>query len=355
MAITEVYMEPGDFRLPMKTTTPWLMDTIIEAGYLIITPQYLGDPRGFTVDALMGAARYTGIVTRPRWRNGILTLEGSGLGWLLGNHYGIGWPAPSVTYASDTLSTVVALQSGGGLIPPLFSIGTVTNTASTHGATWAATDTLAQALTTVMADCEAHYKINADGSIDAESVNSNNIYLADPIVVATRDYGGDDALYNGLQIVDIESSVSIEEWLSATGDGILGLNDTLVQRADVATTDPTQTKLGGITQYTTIRTADWQVDGAGVGDTIYVFDPGSGFESLDLVWFRGEALQPVKHRIHEHEWEPIDGMGFYYYPPEASVDAGDIVDLTATVSTVPAGSASTYLRSYDTSLNLGCT
>lgn len=350
MPITEVYMEPGDFRISMKRTTPWLMDTIVEGGYLIITPQYIGDPRGFTVAKLMASARYTGIVLNPRWRNGILTLEGAGLPWIFGDQYGVGWPSASQTYSADDLSTIIAASSGTGLIPAIFTIGTVTDTFSTHSGTWGPTDTLAQALKTVTEDCAAHFRIKPDGEIDAESVASNNVYRADPIVVASRDAPGDDALYNGLQIIDIESSRSMREWLHPNGQTIVGLNDTSLRRVDLATTDPTQEKLGGITTYTTIKTSDYQVDGAGVGDTIYVFDPGSGFSSPDLVWFRGAALNPVRHRIGEHQWEPIDGMGFYYYPPETSVDSSDLIDLTQTVATIPASKATSYLRSYDVTL-----
>lgn len=354
MSFIEVYQEPGSFRLPMKTNTPHLKSAIQEGGYLIVTPVYLGDPRNYTLANLTAAARYVGIVTKPRWRNGELTLEGAGLDWIFGNKYGVGWPAPSVGFIGATLDTVIAAESGGGLIPtPQFTIGTVTNTGSTHSATWDSTSTLAQALKTGMADCAAHYKFSGLNTIDAESVDSNNLYRADPIVVATRNYGGDDALYNGLEIIDIESSTSIEEWLSTSGNSIRGLGDDFLERVDTATTDPTQAKLGGITEYTTIKTSSRYVKGAGKGDTIYVYDPGSGFSSLDLVWFRGQALAPATHRIHEHEWQATKGQGYYYLPPKASQAAADVVDLTATVDTVATADATTYLRSYDVDLLTG--
>ena len=348
-----MYMQPGQFRVPMKTISPHLLPTIQRGGYLIITDVYLGDPRGFTVANLMAAARYTGIVLEPRWRNGVLTIEGAGLPWILGDTYGTGWPSPSVGYIGANLSTVVADDGSGGLIPSCFTIGTVTNSGSTHSATWDSTSTVLEAMATAMTDCAAHYKIQPDGSIDAEAVTSNNIYRADPITVLTE-HGGDDALWNGARIVDIESSTSMREWLSATGETIVGLNDIALQRADTQTTDPTRMKLGGVVDYTRITMGPERVQGAGVGDTVYVYHPGNGFTGSDRIWFRGLRMNPATHRIHEHEWDVLPSMGVYYHPPAYSVDAADLVDLSQTVESVPVSRATSYLRSLDVTLQTQC-
>lgn len=343
MAITEAYMAPGDFTVTMRTETPHLMKTVTRGGYLVITPQYLGDPRGYTDASLLAAARYTGIILDTRWRNGILTLEGAGMDWILGDLAGIGWGAPTVSYSGDTLITIIALSTGTGIIPRAFTIGAVTN-ANTYTGSHSSTETVKQVITQVMADTSGHYRINPNGSIDASRVTNNDVFLNDPEMVLTREGWGSDALWIGAPVDELESEVSIREWLSG-GPTLYGITNNTIARTDTTSPDPTQEITGLEILSHQIRSL-WS-ESFHVGDNVYVFDPGSGFTGSDRIWFRGRKLQPSIHRLHEVTWPPVDGMGFYYRPGAGSVDTDDWIDLTATVATEPARTATTYLRSME--------
>ena len=92
--------------------------------------------------------------------------------------------------------------------------------------------------------------------------------------------------------------------------------------------------------------------GSGLGDVAYFHDPGSGFSGNDRIWFRGRRLAPAAHRIHETEWDPVEGQGFYYMPSGiATTEAW--IDMTATVATTPAASSRTFLRTMEVSITGG--
>ncbi len=345
--ITEVYMGPGDFRVSMRVDTPWLMNDIDKGGYLVVTPQHLGDPRMFTNDAILDAARYTGIVLEVIWTNGVLTLEGAGLEWILGDLDGVGWPCPSVSYSADPVTDVIALTSGTGIIPAAsFSIGaTITggNYTGTHGSS----ETIKEVLTIVMDQLGNHYKIDPDGTINTEAIANGNVYLSTPEIVFVRDNWGSDAMYTGLPVASLSSKDSIREWLDASNTFYYGLNNSSISRSD--TTDPLTTReiLGTEYKLQEIRVPYTQLaaSNAAVGDNVYIHDPGSGFFGSDTIKFRGQYLMPAIHRVQEASWPVVEGMGIYYRPGSSStVTTEEWIDLTFTTKFVAASRAQTYLR-----------
>jgi len=345
--ITEIYMGPGDFRVSMAESTPWLMSQISRGGYLVITPQHVGDPRKYTNDSLLDAARYTGIILETIWTNGILTLEGAGLDWILGDLDGIGWPCPTVSYSSDPVSNIIALDSGTGIIPAAaFSIGS-TVTGGNYTGSHSSTETLKEVLTTVMADVDNHYKIDPDGTINSEAVGDGNVYVDTPEIVFVRTNWGSDAMWTGLPVDSLTSKHSMREWLDTSGIDFYGLNDDNLERRD--TTSPLETRriFGAEFKMQEIRTPFSQLaaSNAAVGDVVAIWDPGSGFDGGTTIKFRGQYLDPAEHRIHEVTWPVVEGMGIFYRPGSGStVDAEDWIDLTYTTKTVAPSSAQTYLR-----------
>jgi hypothetical protein len=355
MSITEVYMGPGDFRVSMSTATPWLMSQVESGGYLVITPQHIGDPRGFTNDNILDAARYSGIVINTIWTNGVLTIEGASLEWVLGDLDGIGWPCPSRTFSSTAISSVIALTSGTGIIPAAgFSIGS-TITGSAYTGTHGTSETVKEVLAQVMDQVGNHYRIYPDGRIETEATTSNNVFKATPEIVFVRDNWGSDAMYTGLPVTSLKSSHSIREWLHASGIDFYGINNTTLERVDTTAPITTRQRFGAEYKMQEIRLPYAQLDqaNAAAGDNVYIFDPGSGFqgEATDIIWFRGQCLNPAKHRIHEVTWPLVDGMGIYYRPGSTSIDSGDWIDLTHTTKTVSRATAQTYVRALATNVD----
>jgi hypothetical protein len=349
MAITEVYMGPGDFRVSMGIETPQLMGDIVPGGYLVVTPQHLGDPRQYTNDALLGAARYTGIILETIWRNGVLTMEGASLEWILGDLDGIGWPCPSVSYSGSAITAVIALTTGGGIIPAAsFSIGaTITgpNYTGSHGIS----ETIKEVLMQVVEQTETHYKISPNGEINIEAITAGNIYKDDPEIVFMRTNWGADGLWIGLPVTDLTSKYSMREWLYSSNVDYYGLNNDTLRRSDTTSQLTTRLIFGAEYKMQEIRLPFTQLSasGAAVGDNVYIWDPGSGFKggTGDIIQFRGQYLQPEQHRIHEVSWPITDGMGVYYRPGKGStVGSDEWIDLSHTVATSPASEPNTYVR-----------
>ena len=361
MAITEVYQGPGDFRVSMGIETPQLMADIVPGGYLVVTPQHLGDPRQYTNDALLDAARYTGIVLETIWRNGVLTLEGAGLDWILGDLDGVGWPCPSVSYSGTAITSVIALTTGGGIIPgAAFSIG-ATITGANYTGTHNNSETIKEVLAQVMDQVGNHYKIDPDGTIQTELTTANNLYKTIPEIVFMRTNWGADGLWTGLPVTELTSKYSIREWLYASNVFYYGLNNSTIQRSDTTATTTTREIFGAEFKMQEIRLPFTQLgaSGAAVGDNVYIWDPGSGFKSdspNDIIQFRGQYLQPERHRIHEVSWPIIDGMGVYYRPGKGStVNSDEWIDLSHTVATSPASEPNTYVRALATNVEEMCT
>jgi len=348
VAIREVYQGPGSFTVEMGVATPHLMSTVARGGYLVITPQYMGDPRGFTNSSLLAAAKYTGIVLETIWTDGILTLEGAGLDWLLGDLDGIG-PSGNCNYSSDTISTVISLDSGVGIIPAgAFTIGSTITGSGTYTANHPPEETVKEVITQVMASFGNHYKISPNGEINTEATTGNTVYKSTPTVVFVRDNWGSDAMWTGVPVDRLTSKYSIREWLSSSNVDIYGLQDGLIYRVDNSDAAVTRTIGGAEALIQEVRTTYAHLgDSTSVGDMVYIFDPGSGFEGDTLIKFRGQWLKPARHRIREYSWPVTDGMGVYYRPQGSSITISDWIDLTQTTQRVPAATATASLKALE--------
>lgn len=344
MSVTEAYMQPGSFSVKMGIETPELMSTIQRGGYLVITDQRLGDPRGYTDAGLRAAARYVGIVLEPIWEDRVLTLEGAGLDWLLGDLDNVGWPIPARTYSGAAISSVVDLIASGGIIPPAFSIGsTVTGGFVTK--TWTSQEvTCKVGLMQVMEQTGNHYRINSDSSIETELSTLSNLYKASPDVVFVRDNHGADAMWVSAPVRGLRSATSIREWLSGAGTDVYAPTDTALERIDTNTETVTRDIAGAELDLHEITTPWDLIDtGAAVGDMVYVYDPGTGFTGFTTIQHRGEWLNPAAMRINEATWPVVPGMGVYYRPGGSSVTVDDWVELTNSVE-FDSPDAGTYLR-----------
>lgn len=353
MPVNESYMAPGDFSVGLRVDTPHLMEVVTYSGHVVITPQHVGDPEGFTDESLLDAARYTGVVVEPEWRNGRMTVHGVGLDY----HLGEGSIGPRLesgfSFSSATLQSALS-----GMLPATLTAGSIEASGSYSGSHQ--DQTCKEAVTALCRSLDAHYRINPDGTVDGELVGTGNVFVEDPTVVVVRENQGSDALWTGVPSFELISRVKGRDYADGLLVGSEGSNTKVTRSAG--------TQFYGINGEGVLRLgldsgggsssvgdygAGWLADhdvlteesirldqyeivpvsGGGIvkpGDVVFVWDPQSGFYDAanGPIQFRGEWLAPAKLRVAEVEWPLVHGMGVYYRPSASSVSPSDWVDLT---------------------------
>lgn len=369
MPVTEAYMDPGDWRLSCRIDTRHLAARIAPYGQLVVVPQWVGDPAGFTDTELLEAARYAGPVLDRQWDNGILTLVGAGMDWWLGDRStGIG-PRPRSSTAEFVAAGPTEILSV--LVPDTLDLGVVVG----DGAIWHTADYRDRlAKTSIATFCAAedlHYRIHPTGVIDFDwSEYSGVVFVEWPTVIVSATNPGSDALWTGATPVDIRGRSTVRDHMNGVLVGVEG-NAVFVSgnvtsggygphgwanRHGLISDDGTDETFAlgagvlaahGPAYDYSIRLAEHElVDPAGgyapvlPGDRVYVWDPASGLTTdwgsgvpsweREPLWFRGEAIAPVPVRVVESEWPLVDGMGVYYRPPirPQDITSDDWVDLT---------------------------
>jgi len=354
MPVTEAYMAPGDFRVRLRVQTPHLMETVLEMGHIVILPQYPGNPAGFTDASLLASARYAGVVLETEWANGVMTVYGTGLDW----HLGEGNIGPRLESIFEFDGTDLK-ETLTGMLPAVLEPGNIQAVGSYKGEH--EYQTCKEAITTLMRTLDAHYRINPNGTVDAEKVGTGEIFVEDPRVVVVRTNVGSDALWTGVPSKELISRRKARDFATAAIIGAdfnwwvtpddspvyYGLNGQMIQRiildsgAGVDPDDQREYGAGLLEEHSVLKEEQIRLDqyeivpvaGGSIvkpGDMVFVWDPQSGFYDTDNapVWFRGECIAPAKLRVHEVEWPITEGMGVYYRPSKQSVTTQDWIDLT---------------------------
>ena len=375
MPVTEAYMAPGDFRVRLRVQTPHLMETVLEMGHIVILPQYPGNPAGFTDASLLASARYAGVVHEPEWANGVMTIYGTGLDWHLGEG-NIG-PRLESNFTFDGADLEEALT---GMLPAVLEPGNIQAVGSYKGTH--EDQTCKEAITALMRTLDAHYRINPNGTVDAEKIGTGNIFVEDPRVVVVRTNIGSDALWTGVPSRELISRRKARDFanralIGAEGDNqgftasnaptYYGLNGEPIQRTILdsgAGVDPDgrgEYAAGLLEEHSILKEEQIRLDqyeivpvaGGSIirpGDVVYVWDPQSGFydEANGPIWFRGECIAPAKLRLQEVEWPIAEGMGVYYRPSKGSVTTQDWIDLTPYIDwEATATEGESFLRIFD--------
>lgn len=360
MSITEALMDPGDFRVTLRVDAPHFLDPdsdqfIAEWGHVVIVPQYVGDPKGFTDASLLAAARYTGVVLEPEWANGQLTIYGAGLDVHLGDDSNSIGPRleSGYSFSAATLSTALS-----GMLPAVLDAGSIQASGSYSGSHQ--DQTSKTAIKALMRSLDAMYRINPDGTVDAEITGTGSVFVETPTVMAVRINTGSDALLTGVPAQELTSrrkgrdyatrllvgSEGSNTGVSRSSVPYYGLNGSALSRVGLDSGDGASSAsdfaAGWLADHDVqteeqIRLDQYEVvsvsGGSGViqpGDNVYVWDPASGFvDSANApVWFRGECTAPIALRVAEVEWPVVEGMGIYYRPSLAAVTVDDWIDLT---------------------------
>src|SRR5690606_26621135 len=75
--------------------------------------------------------------------------------------------------------------------------------------------TCKEAITTLMRTLHAHYRINPNGTVDAEEIGNGEIFVEDPRVVVVRTNVGSDALWTGVPAKEIISRRKARDFANA--------------------------------------------------------------------------------------------------------------------------------------------
>lgn len=374
MPVTEAYMAPGDFRVRLRLQTPHLMETVLEMGHIVILPQYPGNPAGFTDASLLASARYTGVVLETEWANGVMTIYGTGLDWHLGEgNIGPRLDSAFIFDGTDLKETLT------DMLPAVLKPGNIQAVGSYKGEH--EYQTCKEGITALMRTLGAHYRINPNGTVDAEKVGTGEIFVEDPRVVVVRTNVGSDALWTGVPSKELISrrkardfatgaviGTDLNWWVTPDDSPVyFGLNGQAIQRiildsgAGVDSDNQREYGVGLLEEHSVLKEEQIRLDqyeivpvaGGSIilpGDVVYVWDPQSGFydEANGPIWFRGECIAPAKLRIQEVEWPIAEGMGVYYRPSKQFVTIQDWIDLTPYVDwEATATEGESFLRMFD--------
>lgn len=352
MPVTERHEDPGSFNIQLQVDlVPWgVIRDLGEMGHIVITPNWHLHPDMFDEDDFLAAARYSGIVLEVSWEKDVINLRGQGNVWHLGDGFGNGPILGSdVTFTAATPATVLALATGGGLIPPALTVGTITGTGvSAYTGTFYASQTCLECIRTYMSAVNMHFRINPDWSLDACLATRDEVFtVTTPTVVATPKGFGSDPSYTGIEPTALRTTVDATRWVSRSvveNEDAAGAKSILsfVNRSTIPYQDPQGNELVrnviqsgpasddvGYTDFHARTLEEWNTISSqeintdqyafsgpfSVGDYIYVFDPVAGFTDPDTqIAFRGRYINPMKIQVVEDEWPITSNLGVYFKP-----------------------------------------
>ncbi len=363
--ITEHYMDPGTFHVPLRIDAPYdLLESVVEFGNLVITPQHINPPALIADADVLTAARYAGVVLETEWMDGGLSLRGQGMGWYLGDTDGKG-PILETKLSFSAAALSAVLQTSTGVLPDAVTQGTITTTGLNTYTGIFQWETPISAIRTVMTDLDAHFRVNPNGTIDASLTTRDEVFAyTSPTVVVVRQGWGSDPTYDGvpsrrlvtrrdayqfatkLLILDtqpdgtftlVDSTTVAHSYQDIHGNALL--RSAVISKPSTETVSVTnymtnELALHAVNDEQEVDTDQYEISGGtlAVGDMFWIYDPPSGFvDTTNEVWFRGQTIWPKKTRLLEASWPVADGMGVYYRPDTATTSA-EWVDLTRYVN-----------------------
>lgn len=357
MSVTQHYMNPGSFEIPLLPTAPrGLLRQIKEFGHIYIYSQHLGQLDIFSDQVLMDGARYAGIVMEPEFGIDDFSINGLGVeAWLGDEDLGPIIEATQ-TFANDNATTVI-----NAILPDAIAAGTITETdVPLYTGTHVYENPIA-ILRTYSLATEGHWRVNPNCTLDFCATSQDDVFITnEPKVISVRKGWGHDADLVSVPARDLttrriaydyanrviavsgsEGSYTLEASESRASDGYYDVHGNPIVRTK-RVSSPGST--GSVSEFLTgeleslivideqeVSTEQFEFHrgNLAVGDMFYIFDPPSGFVDYDNeVFFRGQVIWPKKERLIEATWPVAQGMGVYYRPPDQTVEATDWIDLT---------------------------
>lgn len=361
--INEQVMSIGDWSLTLRPDTPqsireatavdWSSGAPLGGAFshIVITPAWVDVTNaGLSDAAILSAARYTGVVTRPGPQ---LTVGGVGLAWWLadaddnpnffvwGAHSGATW-STAYTTAIGGRFTMGDIASGGSFTIPAQSIVSRRTRV----------DTIAQS-------AGHEWRLNADLTFDADTVA--NLYGTTPTVILI-----DGAAGRGGGLLGLEASFTVEEdWEQWASTVYIQTQAGLTIGSGTTNSAPSTYPIGGTPTKTIIvdtpdapqgfedvvaddllaRLNDPRfevsvqvrdralVEHVRCGDIVYVYDELQGLRDFDnQVEHNGRTVWPKVMRTTRMSWPVRQGMGVYWRTWRRNAVAPTYTDLTPYVA-----------------------
>jgi hypothetical protein len=348
MPINEQLMALGDWSVTLRPDTPLsVRDRIsVPFSHIVITNSWVDvSNAGLDDDAVLSAARYTGVALRPGPQ---LTLGGQGLLWWLGDADNQPWARAmgsqnSVSWALAYDLPIFerfnagAIASGGSFTTPVqFYVSR--------------RDRLNQ----VALAAGHEWRINPDLTFDADTVA--NLYGTPTVVLV------DGSPARGPGLVGLEATFAVEEDWEQWGSFLQIFTPTgSTQDSVVVAGSPSTTPIGElhsrelgadvpdvprgyeqtvanqmITELSEPRyevavtvTDGSLVDHVRCGDSVYVYDESQGLrDSSNQVEHGGRTIWPKTMRVTRMSWPVKQGMGVYWRTWETGDGAPYYTDLT---------------------------
>jgi hypothetical protein len=346
-------MQQGSFEVTLRRDAPdSLWNNFERFGHIVITPQEM-EPKLVGGPAVLASARYTGVLLEKVRSTGQMTVSGAGMEWWLGDEEGKGDIYETAVSLSNSTLTA-ALTS---LLPPSITKGTVGTMDVSYTGThqW---ETPLEAVRTVTDALAAEFKLQPDGTLDADFNTVLYPTLISPTVMIVRHGSGSDPNYIGVPVSQLVANENARPYASRgvlvddTDTLVVGqsrtpvptqydihgnlIDRTLVLRGGSSNPIPSSVYLTSnmnqhvVFEEQTIDTDFYEIIAGtlGVGEGFYCWDPPSFFNTGNQAWFRGGFAFPEILRLIRADWSLREGMGVYYRPPLATVTVDDWLDLT---------------------------
>ena len=332
MPITEKHMARGAFsvQFSQEFTPTEIVESIQEWGHIIITPQEI-DVKTLSDSEIKNLSSYTGIVLKRVLEEGMVSIEGQGLGLYLGDDQGKGMviaESNNIGKVRNYIGTTLAetlFNSTAQTNKPLgimldesgntqaITQGTISNPASTYTGSHFV-ETAGSALKFVSEVLDTEYRVNMNGTLDAGPAANlfEGVGTATPKSIVVKSAYGQDPEMEGVVPQGLRTEFDAMDWVSRVDfTGEVGFFDTatdvageanissnpykdlhgnalkrvgLVQEPDVPEAllnSRAQTILNELSRVKKVLNLDleqYEVSGdMKVGDFIFAFDPEIGF------------------------------------------------------------------------------
>lgn len=332
MPITEKHMARGVFsvQFSQEFTPTEIVESIQEWGHIIITPQEI-DVKTLSDSEIKNLSSYTGIVLKRVLEEGMVSIEGQGLGLYLGDDQGKGMviaESNNIGKVRNYIGTTLAetlFNSTAQTNKPLgimldesgntqaITQGTISNPASTYTGSHFV-ETAGSALKFVSEVLDTEYRVNMNGTLDAGPAANlfEGVGTATPKSIVVKSAYGQDPEMEGVVPQGLRTEFDAMDWVSRVDfTGEVGFFDTatdvageanissnpykdlhgnalkrvgLVQEPDVPEAllnSRAQTILNELSRVKKVLNLDleqYEVSGdMKVGDFIFAFDPEIGF------------------------------------------------------------------------------
>lgn len=359
MSVTERFMDPGQFSIPLRpyATAIRAARTIKPFSHVIVLPQRVRHPEMFLEADLLAAAKYAGPIIEIE-SGSQLSLRGQGMVFWLGDADGLG-ELKDVSFAGNT-SAIFAVM------PAAIATGTMANTAFVEFE--AQQQTPLEILRTF---CQmaggAVFRVNPNATIDiGPDDESGPFSTSSPSVIAIRRGHGYDPVYKTVEIIESTARVDATGWASEArivntnsagvyvagesatrthdffdmrGNPVVRVHRTFRGPDETGTVElylAAELRQRDVVKELDVTTGQYDL-GSGrwkVGDAVWVWDPPviTGPEDYDLQFnklrYRGKYINPDNLRIWEADWPLIPPMGVYIRPSDETVTSLEWKDFT---------------------------